>query len=56
MKNTLEGFNSRRINNEMKDRMVNITAEEQNKEKRIKELRTISETSEKTLNTPTFKL
>ena len=38
MKNTLEGFNSRRINNEMEDRMVNITAEEQNKEKRIKRI------------------
>ena len=38
MKNTLEGFNSRRTNNEMEDRMVNITAEEQNKEKRIKRI------------------
>ena len=38
MKNTLDGFNSRRTNNEMEDKMVNITAEEQNKEKRIKRI------------------
>ena len=35
--------------------MVEITAREQNKEKR-KELRTDSETSGTTLNTPTFEL
>ena len=38
MKNTLDGFNSRRTNNEKEDKMVNITAEEQNKEKRIKRI------------------
>ena len=36
--------------------MVEITARAQNKEKRMKELRTISETSGTTLNTPTFGL
>ena len=38
MKNTLDGFNSKRTNNDMEDKMVNITAEEQNKEKRIKRI------------------
>ena len=43
MKNTLEGFNNRiteaeeRIS-ELEDRMVEITAEEQNKEKRMKRI------------------
>ena len=41
MKNTLEGINSRKTEteepiSELKDRMVEITAEEQNKEKRMK--------------------
>ena len=41
MKNTLEGINSRKTGteqpiSELKDRMVEITAEEQNKEKRMK--------------------
>ena len=36
MKNTLDGFNSKRTNNDMEDKMVNITAEKQNKVKRMK--------------------
>ena len=61
MKNTLEGINSRiteteeRIS-ELEDRMVEITAAEQNKEKRMKIWRTVSETSGTTLSTPTFEL
>ena len=66
MKNTLEGINSRiteveeRIS-ELEDRMVEITAKEQfffikTKKKEWKELRTVSETSRTTLNTPTFEL
>ena len=64
MKNTLEGINNRireaeeRIS-ELEDKMLEIIAEEQNKEKRmkrIKELKTIPETSGTTLNTPTFEL
>ena len=35
---------------------MEITTVEQNKVKRMKELRTVSETSGKTLNAPTFKL
>ena len=35
--------------------MVEITAEEQNKEKRMKRIEDNSETSGTTLNTPTFK-
>ena len=43
MKNTLEGINSRIIEakewiSELEDRMVEITAEEQNKEKRMKRI------------------
>ena len=55
VKNTLEGINNRiteaeeRIS-ELEDKMVEITAREQNKEKRMKELRTVSETSGTTLN------
>ena len=58
MKNTPEGINSiipeaeGRIS-KLEDRMVEITAVEQNKE--WKEMRRVSETSGKTLNTPTFK-
>ena len=61
MKNNLEGINSRiseaeeRIS-ELEDRMVEITYEEQNKVKRMKELRIVSETSETISNTPTFEL
>ena len=61
MKNTLEGINNRiteaeeRIS-ELEDKMVEITVEEQNKEKRMKELKTISETSGTTVNAPTFEL
>ena len=36
--------------------MVEITYEEQNKVKRMKELRIVSETSETISNTPTFEL
>ena len=59
IKNTLEGINSRIIEaeewiSELEDRMVEITATEQNKER--KEMRTVSETSGTTLSTPTFKL
>ena len=35
--------------------MVEITAEEQNKEKKMKEMRKFSETSGTTINTTTFK-
>ena len=60
-KNTLEGVNTRiteaeeRIS-ELEDKMVAITAKEQNKEKGIRELRTVSETFGTTLNAPTFEL
>ena len=60
IKNTLEATNSRiteaedRIN-ELEDRMVEINESERIKEKRIKEMRTISETSRTILNAPTFK-
>ena len=60
IKNTLEGTNSRiteaedRIS-EIEDRMVEINESERKKEKRIKEMRTISETSRTILNAPTFK-
>ena len=59
IKNTLEGTNSRiteaedRIS-EVEDRMVEINKTERTKEKRIKEMRTTSETSGTMLNTPTF--
>ena len=60
IKNTLEGIN-RRITeaeewiSEVKDRMVEITAKEQNKEKR-KELWKLPETSRIILNEKTSKL
>ena len=60
IKNTLEGTNSRiteakdRIS-EVEDRMVEINESERKKEKRIKEMRTISETSGTMLNAPTLK-
>ena len=60
IKNTLEARKSRiteaedRIS-EVEDRMVEINESERKKEKRIKEMRTISETSGTMLNTPTLK-
>ena len=50
MKNTLEGTNSRIMEaedriSEIEDRMVEMNESERKKEKRIKEMRTISETS-----------
>ena len=59
MGNTLEGTNSRiteaedRIS-EVEDRMVEINESDRKKEKRLKEMRTISETSGTMLNTLTF--
>ena len=61
IKNSLEGINSRITEAEewisdLEDKIMEITTVEQNKIKRKKELRTVSETSGKTLNAPTFKL
>ena len=61
IKNILEGINNRISEaeewiSELEDKMVEITSEEQNKEKEWKELRIVSETSGTTLNTPTFEL
>ena len=58
IKNTLEGINSRITEAEewvsdLEDKIVEITTAEQNKEKN---LRTVSETSQTTLKTPTFEL
>ena len=59
IKNTLEGTNSRiteaedRIS-EVEDRMVEINESERKKEKWIKRMRTISETSRTILNATTF--
>ena len=59
IKNTLETTNSRiteaedRIS-DLEDRMVEINESERIKEKRIKRMRTISETSRTALNAPTF--
>ena len=59
IKNSLEGINSRiteaeeRIS-DLEDKIVEITTAEQFKENEGKELRTVSETSGTTLNTPTF--
>ena len=61
IKHSLNGINSRiteaeeRIS-DLEDKIVEITSAEQNKEKEWKELRTVSETSGTTLNTPTFEL
>ena len=61
IKNTLEGISNRiseaeeRIS-ELEGKMVEITSEEQNKVKKLKELRTVSETSGTISNTPTFKV
>ena len=59
IKNTLEGTNSRIMEaedriSEVEDRMVEINESDRKKEKRLKEMRTISETSGTMLNTPTF--
>ena len=40
---------------DLENKIVEITATEQNKEIRMKRMRTITETSGTTLNTPTFK-
>ena len=61
IKNTLEGINSRiteaeeRIS-DLEDKIVEITTAEQNKGKKRKKLRTVSESSGTTLNAPTFEL
>ena len=61
IKNSLEGINSRiteaeeRIS-DLEDKIVEITTEEQNKEKRMKRTEDSLETSGKTLNAPTFEL
>ena len=59
IKNTLQGTNSRIMEakdriSEVEDRMVEINETERKKEKRIKRMRTISETSRTVLNAPTF--
>ena len=59
IKNTLEGTNSRIMEtedriNEVESRMVEINQTERKKEKRIKEMRKISETSGTMSNAPTF--
>ena len=59
IKNTLEGTNSRITEaedrmSEVEDRMVEINETERKKEKKLKEMRTISETSGTMLNAPTF--
>ena len=61
IKNSLEGINSRITEakewiSDLEDKIVEITTTEQNKEKRMKRMRIVSETSGTTLNTPTFKL
>ena len=61
IKNTLEEINSRifeaeELISELEDKMVEITSEEQNKEKEWKELRIVSETSGTISNAPTFEL
>ena len=61
IKNSLEGIKSRiteaeeRIS-DLEDKIVEISTAEQNKEKRMKRIRTVSETSATTLNAPTFEL
>ena len=61
IKNSLEGIKSRITEageqiSDLEDKIVEITAAEQNKEKRKKELRVVSETSGTKLNAPTFEL
>ena len=61
IKYSLEGINSRiseakeRIS-DLEGKIVEITTAEQNKEKKRKQLKTVSETSGTTLNTSTFEL
>ena len=59
IKNTLEATKSRIMGaedriSEVEDRMIEINESERKKEKRIKRMRTISETSRTILNTTTF--
>ena len=61
LKISLEGINSRTTEAEewisdLEDKIVEITNAEQNKEKRMKRLRTVSEPSGTTLNAPTCEL
>ena len=60
MNNTLEGNNSRKTEteqiNDLKDKMVEISAAEQNTEKEWKEMKTAQETTGTTLSAPTFVL
>ena len=61
MKTTVEGINIRITEAEewisdLEDRMVEFTAAEQNKEKRMKRMKTTEETSGTTLNAPSFAL
>ena len=61
IKNTLEGINSKISEAEkqisgLEDKMVEITSKEQNKVRRMKELRIVSETSGAISNAPTFEL
>ena len=60
IKNTLEGINSRISEaeqiSELEDKMVEITSEEQNKVRRMRRLRIVSETSGAISNAPTFEL
>lgn len=59
MRHTLQGIDSRitgkRIS-QLKDRMMEITATEQNKENKKKKMRTVSNTYLTTLNVATFLL
>ena len=59
IKSTLEGTNSRIMEaedriSEVEDRMEELNETERKKEKKIKQMRTMSETSGTMLNTPTF--
>ena len=61
IQNSLEGVNSRITEAEewisdLEDKIVEKTTAEQNKEKKWKKLRTVSEISRTTLNKPTFEL
>ena len=61
IKNTLEGINGRIIEveewiSELEDKMVEITAEEQNKVSRMKRVEEVSETSGTIINSPAFEL
>ena len=61
MKNTLEGINNRiteaeELISELEDRMVEITAKEQNKEKRMKRIEDNLRDLWDKLNAPTYEL